>query len=131
MAARKQQDALCMICSEMPCTCPGLQKKASTPRKKLSSIPTQIVVPLPEKLEIQKQVKSGISALVTNEQKVRDDDELHERAALTALFKGGFILESIDDPKGFESVRPKLNMTQIDIDIQLWKNRRSVWLRQQ
>lgn len=129
MAARKQQDVACMFCFEVPCTCAGLKKKSPATRKKLSptSAP-EIVVPLPDKLEtpkIPKQSKPGISKLLDSVKQDTDETEEQERAALTNLFKGGFIVESIDDPKGFESVRPKLNMTPIDIDIQLWKLRRS------
>lgn len=129
MAARKQQDALCMFCFEVPCTCAGVSKKTSSPRKKLSQAPrSELVVELPEKIEIPKIIKPGISTLATNAKQEKDDSELHERAALTALFEGGFILEPIGDPRGFESVRPKLNMKPVDISIQLWKIRRRRWL---
>lgn len=86
------------------------------------------MVELPEKIEIPKIIKPGISTLATNAKQEKDDSELHERAALTALFEGGFILEPIGDPRGFESVRPKLNMKPVDISIQLWKIRRRRWL---
>ena len=132
MAARKQQqDIACMLCFEVPCACPGLQKKTATPRKKLSQIPTQeIVVSLPEKLEVPKQPKSGISKLLDTAEQVQDEGK-EERAALTALFKGGFILEPVGDTRGFESVRPKLDMTPVDVSIQLWKIRRRQWLTKQ
>lgn len=127
MAARKQQDAMCMFCFEIPCTCTEIKKKKSTPRKKLSqSVP--VIVDLPDKIEIPKQFKPGISKLADTAKQDQDESELHERAALTALFKGGFILEPIGDPNGFEAVRPKLDMKPVDISIQLWKIRRSGWL---
>lgn len=126
MAARKQQDVACMFCNDAPCTCSGIKKKPSTPRKKLSQAVTpEVIVPLPEKLEIPKQVKPGISRLRETAKQQKDEAEEHERAALTALFKGGFIPVPVGDPNGFESVRLKLNMTPIDISIQLWKIRRS------
>lgn len=131
MAARKQQDIFCMFCSSIPCSCSGVKKKPPV-RKKLSTTPVpEIVIQLPEKLETPPALKPGISKLADTAQQQQDESDDHERAALTVLFKGGFILEPIGDRNGFESVRPKLNMTPIDISIQLWKIRRSQWIHSQ
>lgn len=124
--ARKQDHLECMFCTNVPCTCIKAEKKTPSVRKKLSA--PQVVVPLPEKLEPTLTSRSGIAGLGAKAQQEVDDDLESERDALTALFRV-FDLEQVGDPGGFEAVRPKLKMSDADINIIRWKRRRQRWLR--
>ena len=125
--ARKQAESECMFCFNVPCTCIGAEKKKpTTVRKKLSA--PQVVVPLPEKLEPTPVFRSGIAGLGARAQQEVDEDLESERDALTALFRV-FDLEQVGDPGGFEAVRPKLKMSDADINIIRWKRRRQRWLQ--
>lgn len=124
MAARKQADTSCMFCGDSPCTCEDDSKKLKkvTSKKKLSDS----VSVTPKSMPKEKRptlVSVAATAQVEIDQANASDLE-SEREALTALFKAGFLMERVGDPRGFESVRPMLKMNPVDIDISIWKMRR-------
>ena len=125
--ARKQVESECIFCTSVPCTCIVAEKKKPPSVRKKLSVP-QVIVPLPEKLEVVPEVRSGIAGMGARAQQERDDDLESERDALTALFKV-FDLEQVGDPGGFEAVRPKLKMSDADINIIRWKRRRQRWFQ--
>lgn len=122
--ARKQVDSECMFCFNVPCTCIAAKKKTPSVRKKLTPA-VQEVVPEQRKLEAP---RTGILNLGVIAEQEKQDDLDSESEALTALFRV-FDLEPVDDPGGFESIRPKLKMSPADINIILWKRRRARWLQ--
>ncbi len=128
MAARKQADISCMFCGDHPCTCTGATKpkKAAPAKKTVKTVPVNLE---PKEIPAPQQKRAGLSSIAATHKREEDqaklDDEQSERAALTALFQAGFTLERVGDPRGFESVRPMLNMSPIDIDIAVWKRRRA------
>lgn len=125
MAVKKQVDISCMFCSNTPCTCDGVQKKkAAIPRKKLASQPASPSQQADTKEESPPPVKRASLATMSARPAEKAEED-SEREALTALFKGGFMLEPVGDKRGFEAVRPMLNMSPVDIDIALWKMKRS------
>jgi len=115
-----------MFCSSVPCSCTEVEKKKSSVRKRPTA-PT-VIVPLLEKLEAPVPVRASLSGLVAKAAQEQQGDLESERAALTALFRV-FDLEEVGDPGGFEAVRPKLNMSPVDINIIRWKRRRQRWFQ--
>ncbi len=122
--ARKQAESECMFCFSVPCTCIAAQKKPPSVRKKLTPAVQEIV---PEQIKLEAP-RSGILGLGMKAEQEKKDDLDSESEALTALFRV-FDLEIVDDPGGFESIRPKLKMSPVDINILRWKRRRARWLR--
>ncbi len=123
MAVKKQVDISCMFCGNTPCSCEGVAKKKAAPKRQPATpAPKPVSIPTQQE-QSQPAKRASLQSMISQPPVKKDDDE--ERAALTALFQGGFKPEPDGDKRGFEAVRPMLNMSPVDIDIALWKIKRS------
>lgn len=147
MAAKKgPQDLFCMFCSQTPCDCSGLAKKAAAVKSAPKESKTVTVPVLKDKPEvvtleqssIEKAKRSGLSVISNTVKVSRKNEDDAERDALTSLVKAGFMVEKIEDPTTYAStsdqfvdlsddMRRKLNMTPVEIDLAVWKARRRMW----
>lgn len=124
MAARKPADIACMFCGELPCTCEGIKKERKAPAKPRPVVTATVELAKPQASPVRASLSSVAAIARQDAEQERLAGEASEREALTALFKAGFMIERLGDPRGFESVRPMLNMPDVDIDIAIWKMRR-------
>lgn len=123
MAVKRQVDISCMFCGNTPCTCEGVAKKKAAPKRQSATpAPKPVTVPVQQE-QTPPAKRASLQSMIGQPPVEKYDDE--ERTALTVLFQGGFMLEPVGDKRGFEAVRPMLNMSPVDIDIALWKMKRS------